>query len=770
VTATLDTISPENAIPEAWAHLRSSYVSIFNPTLTECDGKLVIAYRVVGEADNLRRIATAVLDEKFQIVPGSASPFSDHIEFALAEDIDDSSRTWFADPRYFRLAGRLWMMWNNGHIDGVNKQFLVEVSADGLRPIGKAREIVMTGARRKTEKNWSFFEDSNGIWAVYSVTPHRILQVDMSSEAVITCRLTAESEWTAKYSHIYGALRGGAQPIQLGSQFMNVVHSSYLMPDGREYVAAVYQFEGQYPFKPAQELPTPIFVPDVLKKSEQENLHDLNPGTSRVVYPSGFVLRGDEMILSIGINDHEMGIARVSLNLVQAESTPVKKVHTTTYEYRAPKTTQQDLTPLRDPAIPVFWWNAVGQVLSPLTRHMKFKHGNFGDEASPDIVAKLSGLQVRPVRPGDNKLLAIGSILHRMSPGDVVWGSGIKSPDALDHIPVSDVELVAVRGPLTVEALKRNGWDVSGIAELFDPGILLAGLYEKEIAAYDASRNDVYGPVRVIPHFRDELVLRRNHPDWSSSFVTVDCHPLDMLKRLKGAEKVISSSLHGVIFAESLGIPAVWLASVGGEGSYKFLDYYASSGRTSVRACESLEEALNAQAPELPKIEFQKWLDTFPSESIKRLAAQPPVAPNRVFPPVDEVPNALVEMEWNKNFTRQGEGLWLAGNIGQLTLPQLRVTDRNRSLVMALRPRKMIHTPEAQNLVITCGDSEVKVAWSAGDSSVRSVTLSPTSAEWAAGVNIRFEHDGRAPHRTWRNRKPAPLRNLCIRKIDIEGA
>ena len=770
VTATLDHISLEHAIPEQWSHLRSSYVSIFNPTLSDSDGKLVIAYRVVGENDSVRRIATAVLDDNFQIVPGSATAFSDYVEFALADDLDEASRTWFADPRYFRLSNRLWMMWNNGHVDGMNKQFLIEVTEDGLKPAGKAREILMTGARRKTEKNWGLFEDSNGIWAVYSMTPHRILQVDMSSDSVITCRLAAESNWTAKYSQIYGALRGGAQPIRVGSQFLNVVHSSYLMPEGREYVAAVYQFEAEFPFEPVQELVTPIFVPDVRKKSELENLHDLNPGTSRVVYPSGFVLHGDEVIMSVGINDHEMGIARTSLSLIQSESTAVKKVHTATYKYSAPKLVKQPDINTQEAAIPVFWWNAVGQVLSPLTRHMKFKHGNFGDEASPDIVSKLSGLKVRPVISGDNKLLAVGSILHRMSPGDVVWGSGIKAPDALDHIPVSDVEIVAVRGPLTVEALKRNGWDVSGITELFDPGILLAGLYAKELAAYDASRNDAFGPVRIIPHFRDELVLRRNHPDWASSFVTVDCHPLDMLKRLKGAEKVISSSLHGVIFAESLGIPAVWLASVGGEGSYKFLDYYASSGRTSVRACESLEEALQTEAPELPKIEFQKWLDTFPLESIKRLANQPPTPQDRIFPPAGDEPNGLIELEWNEDFSRNGEGLWLYGNKGKIVLPRLRVSDQTKSIVMAVRPRNIVHEPVAQNVEINCGDSKVSLHWDASDVSVRSITLSPTSAEWAAGVQIHIEHDGRGPHKTWRNRKPARLRNLCIRKIDIEGA
>ena len=92
---------------------------------------------------------------------------------------------------------------------------------------------------------------------------------------------------------------------------------------------------------------------------------------------------------------------------------------------------------------------------------------------------------------------------------------------------------------------------------------------------------------------------------------------------------------------------------------------------------------------------------------------------------------------------------------------------------MALRPRKFIGEPEAQDLVIHSGDTVTKLHWTAGDATVRSVTLTPTSHEWAAGVSISFQHLGRVlPPKTWRNRnkKVGPVRNLCIRKIDIEGA
>jgi len=768
VTAETKNIDLSNALPPEWAHLSVGQVSIFNPTLLDDGENLIIAYRVVGLVDGLRRIATAKLDSEFQIIPGTVVPFSDFIEFADEEKIDEISKTWFADPRYFRLNNSVWMMWNNGHIDGINKQFLLEVSSDGLRPVGKAREIVLLGARRKTEKNWSFFENSEGVFAVYSVTPHRIIKADFSSPSVVTCRLVAETDWSAKFSQTYGAFRGGAGPIQVGDKFLNLAHSSYLMPWGREYVPAVYEFSAKHPFQPTDELTTPIFVPDVLHKTEADTLTSLNPETSRVVYPSGAVVRGDDLIFSIGINDHEMGISTASLSAVQTASKPVVKPRIAIYDYAE---LQRPVTPelgiAQSPTVPVFWWDATGQVMTPLNRNVKFKHGNFGDEASHELIDLLGPIKARKVRPGDAKLLAIGSILHRMAPGDVVWGSGIKRPDALDEIPVSDVEITAVRGPFTLEALNRNGWDTSRVTELFDPGVLLAKIFEKELAAYDTAKNVAYGPVRFIPHFRDEIVLRRNHPNLVSSFLTVDCRPLDMLKRMLGAEKVISSSLHGVIFAESLGIPAVWLASPGGEGTYKFSDYYASTGRASVKVCETVEEALKAEAPELPKMEFEKWQATYPTESIARLANLNPAPIARPFPTVDEEANGLTELHWNQDFTRNSEGLWLVGSAGVIGLPPLQVSDESVSVVVSVRPRKLIQEPANQNVELHIGDCTVRLHWGPGDHSTRTVTLTPSINEWSAGVRIQVRYEGLELKRKFLRGAPRALRNVCINKVAV---
>jgi hypothetical protein len=78
-----------------------------------------------------------------------------------------------------------------------------------------------------------------------------------------------------------------------------------------------------------------------------------------------------------------------------------------------------------------------------------------------------------------------------------------------------------------------------------------------------------------------------------------------MIDAMIGADRVVSSSLHGLIFAESLGIPACWLAPVGGEDDLKYYDYYYGTGRFAVKRFDNLEDALRAEPMPLPKFEFQ---------------------------------------------------------------------------------------------------------------------------------------------------------------------
>lgn len=87
------------------------------------------------------------------------------------------------------------------------------------------------------------------------------------------------------------------------------------------------------------------------------------------------------------------------------------------------------------------------------------------------------------------------------------------------------------------------------------------------------------------------------------------------IDQITQCELVISSSLHGIILAESYGIPAVlFLPPALDNTLFKYQDYYYSTGRHSFPVATTIEEALKTKPCELPSLEKMqdKLLEVFP--------------------------------------------------------------------------------------------------------------------------------------------------------------
>jgi hypothetical protein len=73
--------------------------------------------------------------------------------------------------------------------------------------------------------------------------------------------------------------------------------------------------------------------------------------------------------------------------------------------------------------------------------------------------------------------------------------------------------------------------------------------------------------------------LARHFP--SSTVIDVFESPEAVLSRIRACHYVVSSSLHGIVVAHGLGVPAVWMQlsdSVRGSG-WKFRDHYGALGQ-----------------------------------------------------------------------------------------------------------------------------------------------------------------------------------------------
>lgn len=224
---------------------------------------------------------------------------------------------------------------------------------------------------------------------------------------------------------------------------------------------------------------------------------------------------------------------------------------------------------------------------------------NYGDALSPVVVAGVLGEEVtRVVRCKTDKLLAIGSILWALRPGDTVYGTGVHptNENPYDAIP-SGVRFVCVRGPYTRDAILRRGGDAP--KQYLDPARLLPRFY----TPFDAR----HGKTALIPHFRDE---------WGQAFAAIsrrDTIHVDILQDWKkttdaiaGARLVVSSSLHALIVAEAYGVPAIW--TIGKEGYLKYEDYYLGTAR-NVRATRWEDSLLRtATSPPLPSPDFPDYV------------------------------------------------------------------------------------------------------------------------------------------------------------------
>ena len=195
---------------------------------------------------------------------------------------------------------------------------------------------------------------------------------------------------------------------------------------------------------------------------------------------------------------------------------------------------------------------------------------NVGDRVGSQIVGAISGRRIRIVGEAPLEfpnLIGIGSIVHWSDKHSILWGCGLIGRD-VDFSPPAEV--LAVRGRLTRDRLVARGIKCSDA--LGDAGLLLP--------EFIAPSQPVHA-VGLVPHYVDrESEFVRICRKQEIPIVDVQASPETYVGQLTSCGNLISSSLHGVVFAHAYGRKAAWVRisdDVHGEG-FKFFDYYSSLG------------------------------------------------------------------------------------------------------------------------------------------------------------------------------------------------
>ena len=239
---------------------------------------------------------------------------------------------------------------------------------------------------------------------------------------------------------------------------------------------------------------------------------------------------------------------------------------------------------------------------------------NLGDHLSKiivDYMCSRRGCDMNAETTLKRHLYAVGSIILMGYQNATIWGTGCPyEPSFLRGLPhrkpFRKLDIRCVRGPLTQKTLENLGHSCPQVYG--DPAVLLPLMYKPLENEIDKKRDYV-----IISHYQTERGVKEDIP--TDNFLSMNTTEYKaVIDKICSAEKVVSSSLHGIILAEAYGVPAVFFQDRPARFNYKYEDWYASTGREMKIPKIGWKAALDSEAYKIPELlEMQTMLiNTFP--------------------------------------------------------------------------------------------------------------------------------------------------------------
>lgn len=236
---------------------------------------------------------------------------------------------------------------------------------------------------------------------------------------------------------------------------------------------------------------------------------------------------------------------------------------------------------------------------------------NFGDILSPYIISKLSGkeiiykegyfgikycikrllkliltLNIKQIKsvlfPWEKNLLSIGSIISLGNKYSIVWGSGFINEKQIFKGGI----ICAVRGKYTDLKLRKDGF--CGTSVYGDPALLIP-LF---ISPSKKKNTDLV----IIPHWSEfDFFVEK----YGEKYKVIDLRTRNIkqvIEEITSSNRVLSTSLHGIIVSHAYGIPALWIKhNTLHDSNFKFYDYFSSVEIEEYEGFTNIDEILSTE-------------------------------------------------------------------------------------------------------------------------------------------------------------------------------
>ena len=182
-----------------------------------------------------------------------------------------------------------------------------------------------------------------------------------------------------------------------------------------------------------------------------------------------------------------------------------------------------------------------------------------------------------------------------------VWCTGFifSETETKDTPFIRDMNFCCVRGEMTKARVEKIIGKKLNVPT-GDGGIITPYLFDKPI--------EKKYKVGVVAHMDEQehpTFKRVNEFHKGSIAINLRHDPIEVVRQIAQCEVIISSSLHGLIVADSFGIPSQWIVvtdKLKGDG-FKFDDYYSAFGLKS--------NPLHMASPDIPVPTVNEVIDQF---------------------------------------------------------------------------------------------------------------------------------------------------------------
>ncbi|WP_428305407.1 polysaccharide pyruvyl transferase family protein [Lacipirellula sp.] len=210
---------------------------------------------------------------------------------------------------------------------------------------------------------------------------------------------------------------------------------------------------------------------------------------------------------------------------------------------------------------------------------------NFGDRLT-EIFLREYGLTPERTEPDTAQIVCVGSVLEMIPEhySGIIFGAGCMMEGTRKRF--SKATISALRGRLTRERVSATNEIPLG-----DPGLL--------ISRWPIEGRSIHWPLGILPHYVDQSdprihAIQARYPR-DVRIIDVRLDPLLVVEEISRCECLLSSSLHGLVAADAIGVSNRWVVlsnNVCGEG-FKFRDYYSAMDINAIPCAISENDSLS---------------------------------------------------------------------------------------------------------------------------------------------------------------------------------